>query len=123
MISKGRAPVVVWQRRWEGLSCETQLRPEVTTMTDDKIARRVLLEKSPDTSMLREMIGSAAERINRRTGYRDRGRHARAETVELRIPKLRRGSYVPGRLERRRISERALTAVRAWRASAKVGHG
>lgn len=32
-------------------------------MTDDKIARRALLEKSSDTSMLREMIGFAAERL------------------------------------------------------------
>ncbi len=32
-------------------------------MTDDKIALRALLEKSSDTSMLREMIGFAAERL------------------------------------------------------------
>jgi transposase-like protein len=32
-------------------------------------------------------------------------------TVELRIPKLRKGSYFPGFLEPRRMAERALTAV------------
>jgi transposase-like protein len=31
--------------------------------------------------------------------------------VELRIPKLRKGSYFPGFLEPRRMAERALTAV------------
>jgi transposase-like protein len=31
--------------------------------------------------------------------------------VELRIPKLRKGSYFPGFLEPRRIAEKALTAV------------
>jgi putative transposase len=35
----------------------------------------------------------------------------RAGTVELRIPKLRRGSYFPGFLEPRRMAEKALTAV------------
>ncbi len=101
-------------------------------MTDDKIALRALLEKSSDASVLREMIGFAAERlmaletetlcgaapgersaerINQRNGYRDRDWQTRAGTVELRIPKLRRGSYFPGFLEPRRMSEKALTAV------------
>ena len=101
-------------------------------MTDDKIALRALLEKSSDTSMLREMISFAAERLmtletetlcgaapgersaertNQRNGYRDRDWHTRAGTVELRIPKLRRGSYFPSFLEPRRMSEKALTAV------------
>ena len=35
----------------------------------------------------------------------------RAGTVELRIPKLRKGSYFPGSLEPRRMAEKALTAV------------
>jgi transposase-like protein len=35
----------------------------------------------------------------------------RAGTVELRIPKLRKGSYFPGFLEPRRMAEKALTTV------------
>jgi len=101
-------------------------------MTDDKIALRALLEKGSDTTFLREMIGFAAERLmqletdtlcgaapgerspdrtNQRNGYRDRDWQTRAGTVELRIPKLRRGSYFPGFLEPRRMAEKALTAV------------
>lgn len=34
-----------------------------------------------------------------------------AGTVELRIPKLRKGTYLPGFLEPRRMAEKALTAV------------
>jgi len=101
-------------------------------MTDDKIALQELLEKSSDASLLREMIGFAAqrlmaletdalcgashgertaERINHRNGFRDRDWETRAGTVELRIPKLRKGSYFPGFLEPRRMAEKALTAV------------
>ncbi len=101
-------------------------------MTDDKIALRELLEKGSDASFLREMIGFAAERLmaleteglcgaapgeraasrtNQRNGYRDRDWQTRAGTVELRIPKLRHGSYFPAFLEPRRMAERALTAV------------
>ena len=39
------------------------------------------------------------------------GTPTRAGTVELRIPKLRKGSYFPGFLEPRRMAEKALTAV------------
>jgi len=96
-------------------------------MTDEKIALRELLEKGSDATFLREMIGFAATRLMqleseslcgaghgersdaRRNG--DRDWETRAGTVELRIPKLRRGSYFPGFLEPRRTAEKALTAV------------
>jgi transposase-like protein len=101
-------------------------------MTDDRIALRELLEKGSDASFLREMIGFAAqrlmeleaeglcgaghgerspERLNQRNGYRERDWQTRVGTVELRIPKLRRGSYFPAFLEPRRTAEKALTAV------------
>jgi transposase-like protein len=101
-------------------------------MTDNTMALRTLLEKSPDADFLREMIGFAAERlmelevqgltgaghgersperVNSRNGYRDRVWETRAGSVELKIPKLRKGSYFPGFLEPRRLAEKALTAV------------
>ena len=101
-------------------------------MTDEMMSLRALVEKSADADLLREMVGFAAQRlmelevesltgaghgersadrINQRNGYRDRDWQTRAGTVELRIPKLRRGSYFPGFLEPRRMAEKALTAV------------
>jgi putative transposase len=53
----------------------------------------------------------SAERTNSRNGYRDRTWETRAGSVELKIPKLRHGSYFPEFLEPRRTAEKALTAV------------
>lgn len=51
------------------------------------------------------------ERLTQRNGYRLRPWDTRVGTLELRIPKLREGSYFPGLLEPRRRSERALLSV------------
>jgi putative transposase len=101
-------------------------------MTNETMNLKAVIEKTPDADLLREMIGFAAERLMdmevtgqtgaaygekspdrlvQRNGYRERVWETRAGAVELRIPKLRKGSYFPFFLEPRRLAEKALTAV------------
>jgi len=51
------------------------------------------------------------DRNKSRNGYRDRLWETRAGSIDLRIPKLRRGSYLTAFLEPRRTAEKALVAV------------
>ena len=45
----------------------------------------------------------SAERANHRNGYRDRAWETRAGTVDLKIPKLRKGSYFGVGIDRGRL--------------------
>jgi putative transposase len=106
-------------------------------MTEERMALLELLQKSGPGDFLKELaelvlqrlmefeveglIGAAKHersesRLNHRNGYRERAFETRLGTLELRIPKLRQGSYFPGFLEPRKITERALVAViqEAW---------
>ncbi|SDB17422.1 Transposase, Mutator family [Belnapia rosea] len=97
-----------------------------------------LLEKGSDPTFLREMTGFAAYRlmklyaegargaghggrsawrVSQRNGCRERDWQTRVGMVELRVPKLRRGSYFPAFLEPRRLAEKALTAVERMRST------
>jgi putative transposase len=102
------------------------------TTTKTNIALAELAEKGADADLLKQMIQYVAqrmmemdaeslcaaaygerspERLNSRNGYRERLWETRAGSVDLKIPKLRKGSYFPGFLEPRRTAEKALAAV------------
>ena len=106
-------------------------------MTEDRLPLAELLAKAGDGDFLRSvaeavmqllmetdvdgLIGAGrhertGERTTYRNGYRDRTLDTRLGSLQLRIPKLRQGSYFPPFLEPRRTSEKALVAViqEAW---------
>ncbi len=106
-------------------------------MTEDRLPLAELLAKAGDGDFLRSvaeavvqllmetdvdgLIGAGRhertlERANHRNGYRDRTLDTRLGSLQLRIPKLRQGSYFPPFLEPRKITEKALVAVlqEAW---------
>jgi len=99
-------------------------------MTIEEVVKDVLVREHGDVvraaveavcrelmeSEVSELIGAergerTPDRATHRNGYRSREWQTRAGTVELQIPKLRRGSYFPSFLEPRRRSEQALLAV------------
>jgi putative transposase len=106
-------------------------------MTDDRMALVDLLQKSGDSDFLRAvaeavlqilmeadvegLIGAGrhertGDRLNYRNGYRERSLDTRLGSLQLRIPKLRQGSYFPPFLEPRKTAEKALVTViqEAW---------
>src|SRR3984885_11676503 len=106
-------------------------------MTEDRLPLAELLAKAGDGDFLRSvaeavvqllmetdvegLIGAArhersGERRTWRNGHRDRVFDTRLGSLQLRIPKLRQGSYFPPFLEARKVSEKALVAViqEAW---------
>jgi transposase-like protein len=113
------------------------LSQEEDPMTEPSLPLVELLAKAGDPDFLRSaaeavvqmlmeadvegLIGAARhertdERTTYRNGFRDRSLDTRLGTLQLRIPKLRQGSYFPPFLEPRKTSEKALVAViqEAW---------
>ena len=106
-------------------------------MTEDRLPLAELLQKAGEGDFLRSvaeavlqilmeadvegLVGAgrherSPERLNYRNGYRDRVLDTRLGSLQLRVPKLRQGSYFPPFLEPRKTSEKALVAViqEAW---------
>ena len=106
-------------------------------MTEDRLPLAELLAKAGDGDFLRSvaeavmqllmetdvdgLIGAGrhertGDRTTYRNGFRDRTLDTRLGSLQLRIPKLRQGSYFPPFLEARKTSEKALVAViqEAW---------
>jgi transposase-like protein len=105
---------------------------EVTNTMGASALVRKYLESDAGSELLAEMVKMAAEllmdaevdvlcnagygertgdRVNSRNGHRGRRWDTRAGTINLEIPKLRKGSYLPTLLEPRRRAEQALVSV------------
>src|SRR6478736_4815814 len=70
-----------------------------------------LMEAEVAAQIGAERYERSDERSTQRNGYRPRTWDTRVGSLELQIPKLRQGSYLPGWLEPRRRAEQAWVAV------------
>jgi putative transposase len=96
----------IWLRQQLEQASEDQLREMVRTTA------QALLSTDADRVCGADYGVVSDERVNSRNGYRTRDWDTRVGTIELAIPKLRKGSYFPDwLLEPRRRAERALVQV------------
>jgi putative transposase len=76
-----------------------------------RVLAQALMEAEVSTQIGAEHGQRNPDRTTHRNGYRPRDWDTRVGTIELAIPRLRQGSYLPSWLEPRRRAERALCAV------------
>jgi putative transposase len=76
-----------------------------------RVLAQALMELEVSARVGAGLYERTEDRTTQRNGYRDRIWDTRVGTVELRIPKLRAGTYFPSLLEPRRRAERALACV------------
>ena len=76
-----------------------------------RVLAQALLEAEVSAHVGAERHERTPERTGQRNGYRERPWDTRVGTIELRVPRVRDGSYFPSLLEPRRRAERALAAV------------
>ena len=116
-----------WRDAWGGAAAGKGLAEPVAIL-----ALVDLIEQGADSDLVCDMLAFSAERmmdleieartgtaagirsparLNHRNGNRERGWDTRAGRIDLAIPKLRKGSYLPSFLETRRTAEKAPAAV------------
>lgn len=93
-------------RKWLEEDADDMLREML------RLFAQVLMGAEADQQCGAEHGSRSPERVNHRNGYRSRRWDTRVGTIDLMIPKLRKGTYFPDfLLEPRRRSERALVNV------------
>src|SRR6266581_5122642 len=86
--------------------------PDMDTLREGvRVMTQALMELEVAQHLGAERYQRNPERHGERNGYRDRNWDTRVGTLELRVPRVRDGSFFPGMLEPRRRAERALVAV------------
>ena len=76
-----------------------------------RVLSQALLELEVTQHVGAERHERTLERTGQRNGYRERTWDTRVGTLELRVPRVRDGSFFPSLLEPRKRAERALVAV------------
>ena len=92
----------------EGLLHNYKANPDVDALREGvKLLARELMELEVPERTGAERYERREGRQTYRNGYRERGWDTRVGTIPQRIPRLRKGSYLPSLIEPRRRAERA----------------
>src|SRR3984893_13675403 len=86
--------------------------PDLDTLREGvRVMTQALMELEVAQHLGAERYQRSPDRQGERNGYRDRNWDTRVGTLELRVPRVRDGSFFPGLLEPRKRAERALVAT------------
>ena len=86
--------------------------PDLDTLREGvRVMTQALMELEVTQHLGAERYQRSPDRQGERNGYRDRNWDTRVGTLELRVPRVRDGSFFPGLLEPRKRAERALVAT------------
>ena len=91
---------------------KAELDDDVDFLRDGmRVLAQALMETEVSQHVGAERYERTPQRQGERNGYRERDWDTRVGSIELRVPRVRDGSYFPALLEPRRRAERALAAV------------
>ena len=91
---------------------KAEAEPDLDTLREGvRVLTQALMELEVAQHLGAERYQRSPERQGERNGYRERTWDTRVGTLDLRVPRVRDGSYFPSLLEPRKRAERALVAT------------
>jgi transposase-like protein len=91
---------------------KAEAEPDLDTLREGvRVLTQALMELELAQHLGAERYQRSPERQGERNGYRERTWDTRVGTLELRVPRVRDGSFFPSLLEPRKRAERALVAT------------
>ena len=95
-----------------GLLRKAGVEPDADFLREGvRVLTQALMEAEVSAHLGAERHERTPERAGQRNGYRERQWDTRVGTIDLKVPRVRDGSYFPTLLEPRKRAERALAAV------------
>ena len=94
------------------LLCKVRMDGDVDCLREGvRVLSQALMELEVSQGLGAERHERSTQRTGYRNGYRQRRWDTRVGSIDLRIPRVRDGGFIPSLLEPRRRSEQALVAV------------
>ncbi len=101
-----------WSMALESLLRKAQTEPDTDFLREGvRVLSQALLELEVSQHIGAGRHERTPERTGQRNGYRERAWDTRVGSIELRVPRVRDGSFYPSLLDPRKRAERALVAV------------